>query len=158
MNPRPWLLVGTLLSAATVAWPAEPTTTNAAPASPPVWPMHDMNRPAPKVVTPGAQFSELAPPPADAVVLFDGKDLSKFTNSNGGEPKWKVENGYMEVVGGSGSLWTKEKFADFQMHVEFATPASGAGSSQGRGNLAALGVDADDRERALAVRVRIRVA
>lgn len=128
------LWVVALLFTATVARPAEPASTNAAPAAPQAWPMHDMNRPAPRVVTPGAQFSQLAPPPSDAVVLFDGKDLSKFTSSNGGEPKWKVENGYMEVVGGSGSLWTKEKFADFQMHVEFATPASGAGSSQGRGN------------------------
>ena len=40
----------------------------------------------------------------------------------------------MEVVGGTGSLWTKDKFADFQMHVEFATPATGTGSSQNRGN------------------------
>ena len=67
MNPRQWLLFGTLLSTATVAWSAEPTTTtNAATAPQQVWQMHDMNRPAPRVVTPGAQFSQLAPPPADA--------------------------------------------------------------------------------------------
>lgn len=122
------------LSTPIVAWPAEPASTNLASATTVTWRMHDTNRPAARVVTPGAQFSQLAPPPADAIVLFDGKDLSHFQSSNGGEPRWKVENGYIEVVGGTGSLWTKEKFADFQMHVEFATPAVVTGSSQGRGN------------------------
>src|SRR6476646_5600620 len=40
------------------------------------WHVHDPARPQPKVVTPGKQFSQMADPPSDAVVLFDGKDFS----------------------------------------------------------------------------------
>jgi hypothetical protein len=98
------------------------------------WHVHDGTRPEPRVVTPGATFSHMAPAPSDATVLFDGKDLSKWELPGGKEPKWKVENGYVQVVGGSGSMQTKEKFADFQLHIEFATPSEVKGNSQGRGN------------------------
>src|SRR5579872_3776408 len=65
--------------------------------------VHDYLRPHPHVVTPA---SEPGGPPSDAIVLFDGKDLSKWkaqassiTRAGGaGDPEWKVENGYMEVV------------------------------------------------------------
>ncbi len=95
------------------------------------WHVHDGERPQPRVVTPGVTFSHLAPAPSDAKVLFDGKDLSQWAAANGGEAKWKVENGYMEVAPKSGSIQTKEKFADFQLHIEFATPAKVEGSSRG---------------------------
>ena len=97
------------------------------------WHVHDGRRLQPRIVTPGAVFSHLAPPPSDAIVLFNGTDLSQWTLPNG-EAKWKVENGYMEVVPNSGSIRTKGKFADFQLHLEFATPAKVEGNSQGRGN------------------------
>ena len=206
----------------------------AAPVPPLTWPAHDMNRPAPRMVTPGAAFSHLAPPPADAVVIFDGKDLSRFegpgtgptpeqlallvieqsvtnltaaataarqalvaasfteasdvsarreavraaeqalataradafaqlqTSGNrlnpaqsqamtqqairgggragrgGGAPgaalAWKVENGYVEATPGTGTLRTKDRFADFQLHLEWASPAVIAGTGQNRGN------------------------
>ena len=112
---------------------AEPSPSAPATNTSTVWRMHDMTRPVPRAVLPGAQFSQLAPPPADAIVLFDGKDLSKF-RSGSGEAKWKVENGYFEVVRGTGSIQTKDTFADFQMHLEFATPAEVTGTSQNRGN------------------------
>ncbi len=80
----------------------------------------------PKVIDPG-------PPPADAIILFDGKDLSQWTNEKGGEAKWKLENGTM-VVNGTGSLVTKEQFGDVQLHVEWATPSVVQGEGQGRGN------------------------
>ena len=67
------------------------------------------------------------------VQLFDGKDLTKWT-SGGGEAKWKIENGYMEVAPKTGSIQTKERFADFQLHIEFATPVEVKGNGQGRGN------------------------
>lgn len=102
------------------------------------WHVHDGDRPVPRVVTPAATFSHQAPPPSDAVVLFDGKDLSKWSVANGGDAKWKVENGYMEVAPKAGSIFTREKFADFQLHLEFATPAKVEGSSQGRGNSGVL--------------------
>ena len=50
------------------------------------------------------------------------------------EPKWKVENGYMEVVPATGAIETKEKFGDIQLHVEWASPAEVSGDSQARGN------------------------
>ena len=61
-------------------------------------------------------------------------DLSKWQLGNGKPAPWKIENGYMEVAPKSGSIRTKDKFADFQLHIEFATPAKVDGSSQGRGN------------------------
>ena len=97
------------------------------------WHVHDGTRPQPRFVAPAERFSHLAPPPADAVVLFDGTDLSHWTSSSG-EAKWKVQGGYMEVTPKSGSIRTKDRFADFQLHLEFATPAKVEGASQGRGN------------------------
>jgi hypothetical protein len=72
-------------------------------------------------------------PPSDAIVLFNGQDLSKWKNEAGREAKWKVENGYVEV-NGSGNIVTKEEFADVQLHVEWASPTEVKGESQGRGN------------------------
>jgi hypothetical protein len=105
------------------------------------WHVHDPARPHPPVVTPGANLGDA---PSDAIVLFDGKDLSQWQPATQvmptgpvirtGAPGWKVENGYMEVVQGTGDIATKEKFGDVQVHVVFAEPAEGRGNSQGRGN------------------------
>ncbi|MCS6859199.1 MAG: DUF1080 domain-containing protein [Abditibacteriales bacterium] len=93
--------------------------------------VHDGTRPQPPVVTPGA-YGE---PPSDAVVLFDGKDLSGWVSArDGGEAKWKVENGYMEVVPGTGDIETKEHFGDCQLHVEWMASVEATGESQGRSN------------------------
>jgi hypothetical protein len=97
------------------------------------WHVHDPARPAPPVVTPGATFSDAAPPPADAIVLFDGHDLSHWMGEKG-KPEWKVRDGYMEVVPHSGYIHTKEEFGDCQLHLEWAEPAKLQGHSQGRGN------------------------
>lgn len=98
------------------------------------WRVHDGARPQPRVVAPGDSFSHLAPPPSDALILFDGRDLENFEKTNKQPAGWKVENGYMEVVPGSGTIRTKEHFSDFQLHLEFATPHKVQGRSQGRGN------------------------
>lgn len=93
--------------------------------------VHDPTRPHPAVVTPGARNGGA---PSDAVVLFDGRDLSRWTVAGSDRPaNWKVANGYMEVVG-KNSIATKEKFGDVQLHMEWATPAPPHGDSQGRGN------------------------
>jgi hypothetical protein len=84
--------------------------------------------PEPAPVTPGTAGS----PPSDAVVLFDGKDLSSWKSDDGGEPKWKVESGYMEVHGKS--LMTRQEFGAIQLHLEWAAPAEVKGEGQGRGN------------------------
>ncbi len=96
------------------------------------WHVHDPNRPKPPIITPGKRFSEEAGAPSDAVVLFDGTDFSKWQGDKG-EVKWKLENGYMETTR-SGRIRTKDEFGDFQLHLEFATPAKVEGSGQGRGN------------------------
>jgi hypothetical protein len=98
------------------------------------WRVHDGTRPQPRIITSGATFSEMAAPPSDAVVLFDGKDFSKWQAGNGGEVKWKLENGYMETTPKAGIIRTKDQFSDFQLHLEFATPEKVVGDGQGRGN------------------------
>jgi len=99
------------------------------------WKVHDKDRPNPPVVTPGATFSHGAPPPDDATVLFDGSNLDAWASDKGNAPApWKIENGYLEVVGGSGGIHTKGEWQDVQLHLEFATPRKVEGESQGRGN------------------------
>ena len=95
------------------------------------WKVHDMERPAPSVVKPGAKPGD---PPSDAIVLFDGSDLSKWRHGKDTPAKWKVEGGYMEVVAKTGTLETKGTFGSCQLHIEWATPSKVVGSSQGRGN------------------------
>jgi hypothetical protein len=97
------------------------------------WHVHDPNRPVPPVVTPGATFSDGAPAPSDAIVLFDGHDLSHW-KAEKGEIKWKVQDGYMEVVPKTGGIETTNLFGDFQLHVEWAEPEEIHGTSQERGN------------------------
>jgi len=98
------------------------------------WRVHDKSRPEPDVVRPATASTQqkAGTAPSDAVVLFDGRDLSKWTGS-GGKAQWKVENGYMEV-NGTGTISTRDGFGSCQLHVEFATPENPAAKSQGRGN------------------------
>jgi hypothetical protein len=101
------------------------------------WKIHDENRPLPPIVTPGTPSTQDAPgrPPSDAVVLFDGKDLSNWVqDGDGSAAKWKVENGYFEVVPKAGGIHTKKPFGDCQLHVEFSEPTPAHGESQERGN------------------------
>jgi hypothetical protein len=83
----------------------------------------------PPIIDPGPPGG----PPSDAVVLFDGKDLSKWKGEGGGAARWLVKDGYVEVTS-TGSIMTKDEFGDCQLHVEWATPAEVKGSDQGRGN------------------------
>ena len=75
-------------------------------------------------------------PPSDAVVLFDGKDLSAWKSSKAAAAAaaWKVENGYFEVVKGTGGIETKQSFGDVQLHIEWMAPDPAKGASQDRGN------------------------
>lgn len=83
-----------------------------------------INWPEPKVIDPGPPGG----PPSDAIVLFDGKDLSKW---NGGD-KWEIKDGY--AVTRANDITTKDSFGDCQLHVEWATPTEISGEGQGRGN------------------------
>ncbi len=102
------------------------------------WAVHDRNRPQPALVTPGSFSTQEQPgkPPSDAIVLFDGTDLSKWEADEGtGVPtKWIVKDGAMECVPGSGYIRTRDKLGDIQLHVEWAAPTRVEGESQGRGN------------------------
>ncbi|MBM3976649.1 MAG: DUF1080 domain-containing protein [Planctomycetes bacterium] len=92
------------------------------------WRVHDGTRPQPPVVTPGSGGTA----PSDAIVLFDGRDLSRW-KSGDGPARWKVAEGAMEV-NGTGSIRTQQEFGDLQLHLEWAAPAQVESSSQGRGN------------------------
>lgn len=95
------------------------------------WKAHDLKRPAPPVVTPAEKVGGA---PSDAVVLFDGTDMSKWKASNGEDSRWKIVDGAMESVPRSGYVVSREEFGDCQVHVEFASPKTVKGSGQGRGN------------------------
>ncbi len=100
------------------------------------WMVHDENRPAPAVITPGICGSEATTvkAPSDAVVLFDGTDVTNWVNTKGEPTKWTVRDGYMESVKGAGDVKSKQQFGSCQLHVEFATPSLVTGTGQGRGN------------------------
>ena len=91
--------------------------------------------PEPKVVTPGKTAADA---PADAIVLFDGKNTLAWTDKEGGTVKWTIENGALTVVGRTGDIKTKQKFGDCQLHIEWRTPVEVKGTSQGRGNSGVL--------------------
>lgn len=98
------------------------------------WMIHDEARPAPPIITPGA---ECGAAPSDAVVLFDGTEASMAANwgdARGNPSKWVFRDGCMESVEKAGYIQSKQEFGSCQLHVEFATPSTVKGSSQGRGN------------------------
>jgi hypothetical protein len=103
---------------------------------PPWGAQHDRNAPQPPVITPGEASTQQQPgkPPSDAIILFDGKDLSGWESLKGEPAPWKVGKGYFEVVPGTGDIKTKQAFGDCQVHVEWASPNPPHGEDQDRGN------------------------
>ena len=97
-----------------------------------VWHVHDPARPQPPIVTP-ENFSQGAPAPSDAIVLFDGTDLSQWRDKKDGAPcSWTIEDG--AAVSAKGDIETTNVFGDIQLHLEFREPAPPSGDGQGRGN------------------------
>lgn len=86
--------------------------------------LNGINWAEPPVITPG----EPGAPPSDAIVLFDGTDLSAW---DGGE-RWVIEDG--AAIATEESITSRQKFGDCQLHLEFATPAVVEGHGQERGN------------------------
>ncbi|MHB1312964.1 MAG: 3-keto-disaccharide hydrolase [Gemmatimonadaceae bacterium] len=87
--------------------------------------------PVPAVVTPGIGSA----PPSDAIVLFDGKDLSQWERAQDGTAaRWTIDHGVVTGGGGAGDIRTKRGFGDCQLHIEWRTPAKVEGEGQGRGN------------------------
>jgi hypothetical protein len=97
------------------------------------WPPNSMDRPRPPVVDPGPEHPPV-PPPADAIVLFDGKSLSAWAGDSGAPARWTVRDGFMEVAPGTGAIRTRRAFGSVQLHVEWASPLPAEGESQERGN------------------------
>lgn len=85
----------------------------------------------PEKITPGKNLGDA---PSDAMVLFDGKDLSQWTTLEGSSAKWEVKDGAFTVVKGTGDIKTKSNFGSFQLHIEWRAPAAVVGDGQGRGN------------------------
>jgi hypothetical protein len=86
--------------------------------------------PVPVKVTPGKGTA----PPSDAIVLFDGTDLSEWETEGGGTAGWKVEDGVLTVAPGTGSIQTRQSFGDIQLHLEWRAPFEVQGDGQDHGN------------------------
>lgn len=98
------------------------------------WKLDDQFKPA---RSEDLKDADSTPPPAGAIILFDGKDFSKWLKRDGkSEVKWTLrDGGIMEGVKGHGDIITKEKFdGQFKLHVEFRIPYEPKESGQGRGN------------------------
>jgi hypothetical protein len=91
--------------------------------------VHDPDRPVPKKIDPGDFSTQDRPgrPPSDAIVLFDGKDLSKWKPN-----EWKIENGYLEAT--TGQFETVDEYGSFQLHLEWREPDPPQGGLMDRGN------------------------
>jgi hypothetical protein len=100
------------------------------------WHVHDGDRPLPPIITPGTCSTQETPgkAPSDAVVLFDGKDLSHWKGENNQPAAWDVKDGAMVIRRGAGAIRSREEFGDCQLHLEFASPTPPRGEDQGRGN------------------------
>lgn len=94
-------------------------------------------QPQPSVVSPVTESTQKKPgqAPSDAIVLFDGSDLSNWTSTKAGQPiKWEIKDGAMWPTRNSGMAQSKQEFGSCQLHLEFATPKKPSGEGQGRGN------------------------
>jgi len=88
--------------------------------------------PEPKTVLPGKQDGA---PPADAVVLFDGHDLSQWVTSKDQSPaRWQVHDGVVTVVKAAGNIESRQRFRNYQLHLEWRIPENITGEGQKRGN------------------------
>jgi len=137
MLSSPILVIGVLVCWLHVQEEQNPSNSN--PKLPSGWHVHDMERPQPKVVAPAEKNWDA---PVDAIVLFDGTDLSQWKGSivdrpkaknPDGKPRWKIEDDYMEVTP-TGGISTKQKFGDMQLHIEWASPNKVVETAQRRGN------------------------
>jgi hypothetical protein len=102
----------------------------------------EVYEPVPKTVMATPNFE---PAPSDALVLFDGKDLSQWvmTDERNTPAKWKVASSILTVDKTTGNIETKKAFTNYQLHLEWRIPANIGGTGQARGNsgvfLASLG-------------------
>ena len=97
--------------------------------------MTEIWAPEVEVVKPGTvEQNAFISAPSDATILFDGTDLSAWQNKDGNAAEWTVHDGVFTVNKGTGDIFTKESFQDFQLHIEWYIPADITGKGQARGN------------------------
>lgn len=128
MKKVKWLVPAMALVAAGTASLAQDQPTKKTPESSEIW------EPQPRVITTAEKPGDA---PSDATVLFDGKSFDNWVSvDGGGAPKWTLKDGAMTVVAGAKDIKTKKEFGDFQLHVEWRTPADfdQKQTSQGRSN------------------------
>jgi hypothetical protein len=87
--------------------------------------------PQPVVVVPGALPGQ---PPSDAIVLFEGKDVSQWEYKDGRAAAWPILDGALTCKSGTGNLYSKRKFGSAQIHLEFAVPSMPNAHGQARAN------------------------
>ena len=120
------LLAVAMLAQAAPATPAA-TAPEQRPEATEVW------QPEPPVVVVAPTPS--VPAPADALVLFDGKNLDQWISTKDkGAARWTVGDGVLTVRKGTGNIETKRKFGNYQLHLEWRVPANITGTGQARGN------------------------
>jgi hypothetical protein len=119
------LLIGTLM--ATPALIHAQDQSKKTPESSEIW------EPQPKKITSAAKPGDA---PSDALILFDGKNLDNWVSDDGTAPKWTVQEGTVTVAPNGKDIKTKKEFTDFQLHIEWRTPAQVDSSKKGqqRGN------------------------
>lgn len=136
MTPRTTLRSTVCLAAVALVTPAlaQAESPNR-PADQKGYEVHDMSRPQPQRIDPGTASTQdrVGTAPSDAVVLFDGKDLSKWKSGDGNAAKWEVKDGYFHVAKGGGNIATRDSFGDCQLHIEWQSPESDR-SGQARAN------------------------
>ena len=95
----------------------------------------EVYQPVPKIVTPGTSPSDA---PSDAIILFDGKNLDQWRSGKSADTTqpalWTLGDGAVTVKKGTGSIETKQRFMDYQLHIEWKIPTNITGSGQARGN------------------------
>ena len=98
----------------------------------------ETKQPQPKIVEPGQPScgDQVGSAPSDAVVLFDGTEesMKNWTDTKSGKTKWKFVDGGLESVNKAGYIQSRQKFGSCQLHIEWASPSTVKGNSQGRGN------------------------
>ncbi|MCM5662555.1 3-keto-disaccharide hydrolase [Galbibacter mesophilus] len=92
----------------------------------------ELYEPVPPTVNP----TEKNGAPSDAIILFDGTSLDNWVNSEDGtQADWILnDDGSMTVKNKAGDIQTKQKFGDFQLHIEWKSPAEIQGEGQSRAN------------------------
>lgn len=101
--------------------------------------------PEPVVITPGHTVGDV---PSDAIILFDGKNTDEWVpvKDSTMQAKWPVANGMMTVDRNVGTIRSKRKFLDYQLHIEWRVPENVSGEGQARSNSGVILASTGERD------------